>query len=109
MMWLMYKATGNEDDRLTAEKHEELLDAVFDNYDRFDHDIGFMWGLTAKADCIQTGNKKSRTRALIAANIRAARANIKANCIRAWNDIKSYSIIDCMMNPKALPHNANQR
>lgn len=102
MMWLMYKATGNEDYRSTAEKHEELLDAVFDNYDRFDHDIGFMWGLTAKADYIQTGNKKSRARALIAANILAARANIKANFIRAWNGIKSYSIIDCMMNLNIL-------
>ena len=98
MMWLMYKETGNEDYRLTAEKHEELLDAVFDNYDRFDHDIGFMWGLTAKADYILTGNKKSRTRALLTANILAARANIKAKFIRAWNHEKSYSIIDCMMN-----------
>ncbi len=98
MMWLMYKATGNEDYRLTAERHEELLDVVFDNFDRFDHDIGFMWGLTAKANYIQTGNKKSRTRALLTANILSSRANIKADFIRAWNHEKSYSIIDCMMN-----------
>jgi len=71
---------------------------VFDNYNRFDHDIGFMWGLTSKANYIQTGNLKSRSRTLYAANILAARANIRANFIRAWNGIKEYSIIDCMMN-----------
>ena len=98
MMWLMYKETGEECYKIAAEKQEKLLDAVFDNYDRFDHDIGFMWGLTSKAQYIQTGNKKSRTRALYAANILAARANIKAKFIRAWNWEQSFSIIDCMMN-----------
>ena len=98
MMWLMYKETKKECFKITAENQEKLLDNAFDNYDRFDHDIGFMWGLTSKAQYIQTGNLKSRARALYAANILAGRANIKANFIRAWNHIREYSIIDCMMN-----------
>ena len=98
MMWLMYKETQKECFKVAAEKQEKLLDGVFNIYDRFDHDIGFMWGLTSKAQYIQTGDKKSRARALFTANILFARANIKANYIRAWNAIKEYSIIDCMMN-----------
>ena len=98
MMWLMYNETKKECFKIAAENQEKILDGVFDNYDRFDHDIGFMWGLTAKANYILNGDKKSRARSLYAANILAARANIRANFIRAWNGIKEYSIIDCMMN-----------
>jgi len=98
IMWLMYRETKKECFKTAAEKQEKLLDGVFDIYDRFDHDIGFMWGLTSKAQYIQTGDLKSRARALYVSNILAARANIKANYIRAWNNIKEYSIIDCMMN-----------
>ena len=93
-----HKETQKECFRVAAEKQEKILDGVFDTYDRFDHDIGFMWGLTSKAQYIQTGNLKSRARALYTANILAARVNIKANFIRAWNQVKEYSIIDCMMN-----------
>jgi len=98
MMWLMYNETKKECFKIAAEKQEKILDGVFDIYDRFDHDIGFVWGLTSKANYILNGDKKSRARSLFAANILAARANIKANFIRAWNGIKEYSIIDCMMN-----------
>jgi len=98
IMWLMYQETQKECFKVAAQKQEKLLDGVFAIYDRFDHDIGFMWGLTSKAQYIQTGDLKSRARALYAANILAGRANIKANFIRAWNHIKEYSIIDCMMN-----------
>lgn len=98
MMWLMYKETQRDCFKVAAENQEKLMDGVFGNYDRFDHDVGFMWGLTSKAQYIQTGNLKSRTRALYAANILAGRVNIKADFIRAWNHIKEYSIIDCMMN-----------
>jgi len=98
IMWLMYKETQKECFKIAAQNQEKILDGVFDIYDRFDHDIGFMWGLTSKAQYVQTGDTKSRLRAMYAANILAARANIKANYIRAWNGIKEYSIIDCMMN-----------
>lgn len=99
-MWLMYNATKNEEYRRTAENQEALLDEAFLKYDGLHHDVGFMWGLTAKANYILNNNPKSRLRALYAANMLAARVNIKGGYIRAWNTqaVASYSIIDTMMN-----------
>lgn len=102
-MWLLYKETGKEIYRKAAEKQELLLDAALEKYDGLHHDVGFMWGLTAKASYRITENPKSRLRAIYAANILAARYNIKGNYISAWNgDKKTYSIIDCMMNVPLL-------
>jgi unsaturated chondroitin disaccharide hydrolase len=98
LMWLMYNATKSEEYKNTALIQEKLLDKAFLNYDGLHHDVGFMWGLTSKANYILTGDKSARTKALIAANILAGRANIKGRYIRAWNHQLSYSIIDCMMN-----------
>lgn len=98
MMWLMYNATKNEEYRKTAEKQEILLDAALRQYDGLHHDVGFMWGLTAKANYILNDNKESRVRALYAANMLAGRVNIRGGFIRAWYSQPSYSIIDCMMN-----------
>lgn len=98
IMWLMYNATKKEVFRKTAENQERLLDEAFKKYDGLHHDVGFMWGLTSKAQYILTDDKNSRLRALYAANVLAGRTNIKGGYIRAWNDKKEYSIIDCMMN-----------
>lgn len=104
MMWLMYNATKNEDFRRVAENHEQLLDDVFENFERLDHDAGFMWELLSKASWDICGNKKSRNRALFAAATLASRVNIRAEYIRAWNRngeseaAKGYSIVDCLMN-----------
>lgn len=104
LMWLMYNATKNEEYRKTAERQEELLDGAFVDYDKLNHDVGFMWGLTSKANYMLTGNKASRLRSLYAANVLMARTNIKSGFIRAWdydpkvNTNPNYSIIDCMMN-----------
>ena len=96
-MWLMYKATGNEVFRTAAENQETLLDTALLNYDKLDHDIGFMWGLTAKAHYILTENLNARKKALFAASVLFSRLNIKSRFIKAWNG-HPYSIIDCMMN-----------
>lgn len=97
LMWLMYNATKNEEYRKTAEKQELLLDEALKKYDGLHHDVGFMWGLTSKANYILNDDKASRVRALYAANMLAARVNIRGGFIRAWNG-PSYSIIDSMMN-----------
>ena len=58
-----------------------------------------MWGLTAKANYLISGNRPSKVRALYAATILAARVNVNGRFIRAWNGrAKTYSIIDCLMN-----------
>ena len=96
-MWLMYKATGNEIFKTAAENQEKLLDKALQNYDKLDHDIGFLWGLTAKTNYILTGDLCSRKKSLFAASVLSSRLNVKARYIKAWNG-RTYSIIDCMMN-----------
>ena len=100
MMWLMYDATKNEEYKLTAENAEEILDKAFEFYDKINHDVGFMWHLSAGANYRLTGNEKSRIRDLYAANLLAGRYNIRGGFVKAWNgdDHIGDSIIDCMMN-----------
>ena len=106
LMWLMYKETGNEEYRKTAERSEELLDGAFVDFKELHHDVGFMWHLTSGASYRITGNNASCNRNLYAAAVLSSRYNIDGDYIRAWNhnekgteDIsKGYTIIDCLMN-----------
>jgi len=106
MMWLMYKETGNEEYRKTAERSEELLDKSLKNFKPLHHDVGFVWHLTSGASYRLTGNTASLNRNLFAAASLSSRYNVDGDYIRAWNkwgnsseDInKGYSIIDCLMN-----------
>ena len=104
LMWLMYKETGNEEFRKTAEKSEEMLDEALFDYKSLHHDVGFMWHLTSGASYRITGNTKSLNRNLFAASTLFSRYNIDGEFIRAWNvpwgdcDTSNWSIIDCLMN-----------
>ena len=103
LLWLMYKATGDGTFRSYAEGVEKKLDTALMNYDRVDHDAGFLWLLSAVTNLRLTGNEKSRRTGLIAASIMASRYNLKGGFIRAWNDYQGmnragWAIIDCMMN-----------
>ena len=108
MMWLMYKATGNEEYRKTAERSEELLDKALMKYKKLHHDVGFMWHLVSGANYRITGNEASCTRNLFAAASLFSRYNIDGDFIRAWNGAwggnsnYGYSIIDCLMNLSLL-------
>ena len=104
MMWLMYKETGNEEFRKTAERSEELLDGALNQYKNIHHDVGFMWHLTSGANYRITGNEKSCVRNLFAAASLFSRYNIDGDYIRAWNGKGSegFSIIDCLMNLSLL-------
>lgn len=97
MMWLMYKMTGKEEYKACAVNQELIMDRAMRKYDGLHHDVGFQWNLMSKPHYEFEGNKESRVRTLYAANMLAARVNIRGNFIRAW-DKRSYSIIDCMMN-----------
>lgn len=102
-MWLLYKATGNEEYRKTAERSEELLDGAFREYKKLNHDMGFMWHLVSGANYRITGNEASCTRNLYAASLLFSRYNIDGDYIRAWNNhCHGYSIIDCLMNLSLL-------
>ena len=99
MMWLMYLKTGDEMFKKYAEGCEEKLDEAFDIFIGINHDVGFMWSLSAIADYKITGNEKSKVRAMHAATILAGRFNHIAKYIRAWeNSSLRFAIIDCMMN-----------
>ncbi len=97
MLWLMYKMTGKDVYKRCAVNQERIMDRALEKYDGLSHDVGFQWDLLSKPHYELEGNKESRVRALYAANLLAARANIRGKFIRAW-DKRSYSIIDCMMN-----------
>lgn len=98
ILWLAYRASGEEKFRKIAEECEQKLDEVLAGYVDTDHDAGFMWSLSAVADYKITGNERSKVRGLIAANYLAGRYNPRAKFIRAWNFRKNWAIIDCMMN-----------
>ena len=97
MLWLLYEHTGKEIYKTVAKKQELMLDEAFALYDELNHDVGFMWDLASKPSYVFEGDKGSRVRTLMAANILGARANIKGKYIRAWNH-HEYTIIDCLMN-----------
>lgn len=115
ILWQMYGATGDEAYRKAAEGVEDRMDAILQGFDMVDHDAGFLFLLSAVADYRKTGNPKSRSRGLHAANLLAGRYNSEGKFIRAWNDsifegadipdwmktdagVSGWMIIDCMMN-----------
>ncbi len=99
MMWLLYKATGNEQYRKTAEHSEEILSEALKDFKKLHHDVGFMWHLTSGANYRITGNKEACNTNLFMASTLMSRFNVDGGYIRAWNgDVIGYSIIDCLMN-----------
>ena len=99
MMWLMYKGTGNEEYRKTAERNEEMMDEALRNYKALHHDVGFMWHILSGANYRLTGNEASCIRNLYAATVLASRYDCEGDYILAWNwGCEGYSIIDCLMN-----------
>lgn len=100
LLWLAYRSSGDELFKDIAVKCEENLDEVLHGFVNTDHDLGFMWSLSAVADYKLTKNEQSKIRGLIAASYLMSRFNLKGNYIRAWNnpDRAGYAIIDCLMN-----------
>jgi len=106
MLWLMYKETKDERFKAWANEYENQLNTLFESQERLDHDVGFMWLHSSVNNYEITGNETSKNYALLAASTLAARYNIRAGYIRAWNGRdgedaemrKGWAIIDCMMN-----------
>ena len=100
IMWLMYDATGEEGFKETAENAEKALDRALKNFKSLDHDVGFLWHISAGANYKLTGNEESKNRSLHAAATLASRYQAKGGFIRAWNweSNAGWAIIDCMMN-----------
>ena len=100
MMWLMYDATGENKYREAAENAECALDKALAKSERVDHDLGFMWHLSAGADYRLTGNEQAKNRNYMASLLLASRFNHDGGFIRSWNGrgMEGYACIDCMMN-----------
>lgn len=108
ILWIAYSLTKNEKYADIAKETEEKLDVVLDEFDRVDHDAGFIWLLSSGANYKFTGNDTSRRRLMKAASFLASRFNLKGSFIRAWNNVKGYAIIDCAMNLPLLYWASNE-
>ena len=98
--YMLYAYTKNEEYLKTANRNEELMDKAIVNYEKLDHDLGFMWHLLSGAHYKLTGDKNSKTRNFFCAATLASRYISDAGFIRAWNwnGARDYSIVDCLMN-----------
>lgn len=99
ILWQIYSTTKQESYKSYAQSMEAKMDEVLYGYDGLHHDVGFMWLLSSVKNYELTGDDKARKRAMLAASVLSARANIAGGYIRAWNgDNPGWAIIDCMMN-----------
>jgi unsaturated chondroitin disaccharide hydrolase len=104
MLWLIWRDSGEARWRDLARACEEALDEPLSQFERLDHDAGFMWTLTSVTQFKLLGTPASRRRALTAASHLAGRFNVQGRYIRAWNpwregeDNAGLAIIDCLMN-----------
>ena len=99
LMWQLHCLTGDVFFEQEARRTERLLTEEFRTFRRLNHDVGFMYLLSAGADAKLTGNEQAETDLLHAASLLMGRFN-PAGFIRAWNEPErvGFAIIDCMMN-----------
>lgn len=100
VLWQAYLGTHNEMYKKLAVASEEALDRAFLDFTGLDHDVGFLWLLSAVAHYRIDGDEKAKVRGLHAATLLAGRFNVDGGYICAWNgkDKTGWAIIDCMMN-----------
>lgn len=98
ILWQLYHATGEKRYAEKAKELEERFDRALSEYERVDHDLGFMWLHTAVADYRLTQDPLAKVRGLHAAALLASRFQPAGEYFRAWNQGPSVAIIDCMMN-----------
>lgn len=101
---LIEQEQADEHLRRIADECERQLEQVLRDPEQVDHDLGFLWLPTGVANYKLNGDRESRRRGLLAANLLLARFNVQGHFIRAWNfdgrnmDTRGVAIIDCMMN-----------
>ncbi len=104
MLWLCYEMTGEQGFRDVAEAQvNSFYDRLFDEKRMATHDIGFLYTLSCIADYKLSGNEKSKSAALIAADLLMRRYKPLGQFIQSWgpntNAPETYRvIIDSMMN-----------
>lgn len=113
MLWQMYHATKDERFRTYAQATGDRLLPLLDEPERLDHDVGFLFILSALAAYQVTGLEAAKEQTSRAADIFAGRFREKGGFIEAWNagtipgmDTTGMMIADCMMNLSLLYHAA---
>jgi unsaturated chondroitin disaccharide hydrolase len=85
-LWLAYAATGDALLREAGRQQRAYFAERLTLTETHDHDMGFLYTLSAVADYKLTGDPAAREMGLAAAEALAARFNIAGQFIRAWND-----------------------
>lgn len=102
-LWLCYAATGDEDLRAHAEALLPSFEERLDRRVHINHDLGFLFSLSARAQWQLTGDARARELALRAARTLVQRYRPAGGYIQAWGEIGDTEeggrmIIDTMMN-----------
>lgn len=100
ILWQMFDVTGEKIYADYAIGCEEKLEKVLYEYEKDDHDLGFLWLLSGVEHFEHFKDKKAKNDSLLAASVLASRYDLTTKTIRAWNgeNNKGIAIIDCMMN-----------
>jgi unsaturated chondroitin disaccharide hydrolase len=103
LLWLAYAATGDEDLRVHAESLLTTFRERLEQRVHITHDLGFLFGLSARAQWQLTGDERARDLALQAARELVQRYRPAGRYIQAWGDVGDpeeggRAIIDTMMN-----------
>lgn len=104
-LWLAYAISADPIFYQAARQQRAYFAARLDLPETHDHDLGFLYSLSAVADYRLTGDPEARRIGLAAAEALAARFNQAGQFIRAWNDWpdqpidnRGRIIIDCLEN-----------
>jgi len=107
MLWLAYDRTGDQD---LCRQAEALLPSFVERLEKrvaLNHDVGFVYLLSCRAQWMSTGDVAARDTALLAADALAVRYNTQGEFIQALGEVGAgphagRALIDCMMNLNLL-------
>lgn len=103
LLWLTYAVTQDSSDCLAAENLLPSFAKRLDDGIRLNHDLGFLFTLSARAQYQLAEDKAALDLAIRAADVLIARFQPVGAYIQAWGDLDDPEqagrfIIDCMMN-----------
>jgi len=118
-LWLAFAETGDAVFFDAARAQQPYFAERLNEAASHDHDLGFLYTLSAVADYKLTGDPEARRMGLVAAEYLAARFNSAGQFICAWNDrfdqatnswtrLRGKMIVDCMENLGLLFWAANE-
>ncbi|MGR5288447.1 glycoside hydrolase family 88 protein [Vibrio maritimus] len=107
-LWLAYSLTGESKFKNSARMRSAHMDKILATPLWIDHDMGFLYSLTAVADYKLTGSQSAKQQALRAADALRNRFNWNGRYLPAWNArpnnpnqaevVQGKIIVDCMQN-----------